>query len=201
MPGDIEQPLILASASAARRSLLTAAGVDCTVEPSTVDEAAIKARLIAETPGTIATQLAEAKASAVSQRHPQALVIGADQVLDLDGEVFDKPADLSAARTQLHRLRDRAHVLHSAVALARDGAIVWRHVERARLTMRPFSDAFLDMYLAAAGDDVCASVGAYQLEGLGLQLFATIEGDYTTILGLPMLPVLGELRRRGHLPA
>lgn len=167
--------------------------------PSSVDEAALKIGLFGQPPFAVATQLAAAKAASVSEAHPDALVIGADQVLDLDGAVFDKPADLPTARDHLRQLRRKTHALHAAVALACGGAIVWRHVESAQLTMRGFSDAFLDAYLVASGDRVLGSVGAYQLEGLGLQLFEAIDGDYTTILGLPMLPLLAELRRMGHL--
>ena len=145
--------------------------------------------------------LAELKAQRVSQRHKDALVIGADQMLQCGGIWFDKPADLDHARGHLIALRGKTHELLSAVCVVRDGEVLWRHLESAQLTMRPFSDAFIDEYLAAAGDAVCASVGAYQLEGRGAQLFSRIEGDYFTILGLPLLPLLGFLVNHGVVTA
>ena len=145
--------------------------------------------------------LAELKAQRVSQRHKDALVIGADQMLQCGGIWFDKPPDLDHARGHLNALRGRTHELLSAVCVVRDGEVLWRHLESAQLTMRPFSDAFIDEYLAAAGDAVCASVGAYQLEGRGAQLFSCIKGDYFTILGLPLLPLLGFLVNHGVVTA
>lgn len=192
--------LVLASASAARRALLTAAGLTFEVMPAEVDEADLKMGLTGSSPAEIATRLAAAKAAWVSVRHPAALVIGADQTLDLDGALFDKPADLAMARTHLARLRGRTHTLHAAIALATAGKVTWSHIAEAFLTMRTFSDSYLTEYLNRAGEAVCSSVGAYQIEGLGMNLFERIEGDHTTILGLPMLPLLGELRRRQHLP-
>ena len=143
--------------------------------------------------------LARAKAENVGRQHKDALVIGADQVLALGEELLTKPKDAADARVALNMLRNKTHELHSAVAFAVDGTIVWSHVATARLTMRAFSDAFLDDYLVRAGDRITHSVGAYELEGLGVQLFEKIEGDYFTILGLPLLPVLNELRERGML--
>lgn len=145
--------------------------------------------------------LAEAKASTIAARHPGALVIGADQLL-VCGEVWlDKPSDLATARRQLRELRGRQHELITAVVLWRDNAVLWRHVERPVLVMRDFSDTFLDAYLASAGAGALSAVGAYQLEAMGIQLFAQIEGDYFAILGLPLLPLLDCLRNLGALAA
>jgi septum formation protein len=187
--------VILASASPARQNLLRAAGVPFSVQPANVDEAAIKAANPKATMGDAALFLAEAKALNV----PGPLVIGADQMLVCDDEWFDKPPTPAAARAQLARLRGRTHELISAIACARDGTIVWRHVARARMTMRDFSDAFLDHYLATEGAALLNSVGAYRLEGLGIQLFDQIEGPDPVILGLPLLPLLGFLRQEGVL--
>ena len=194
--------IVLASASRARREMLAAAGVAFTVEPADVDEPSIR-RELAKTgdagPLQVALILARAKAEDVSAKHGGSLIIGADQVLALGPEILSKPADASAARASLLQLRGRTHELHSAVALAESGAVTWSHAATARLTMREFSDAFLDEYLRRAGDRIGQSVGAYELEGLGVQLFDRIEGDYFTILGLPLLSLLGELRERGRI--
>ena len=193
--------IVLASASQVRRTLLTAAGLDVAVDPAAVDEAAVKASLAAEGvgPSEIAEALAELKASRVSPGHPGRLVIGADQILECEGRSFDKPADRAAARLQLATLRGRRHSLFSAVVVLRDGQRLWHHVGRADLTMRAFSESFLESYLDRAGSAATASVGAYQLEGLGAQLFQRIEGDYFTILGLPLLPLLDFLRGVGEI--
>ena len=194
--------IVLASASRARREVLAAAGVAFTVEPADVDEPAIRDRLPAATPPIqIADVLARAKSEAVSNCHADALVIGADQVLAFGGDILTKPGDLHGARATLAQLRGQTHELHAAVTLAERGEIVWTHVGTARLTMRDFSDAFLDDYLKRAGERICQSVGAYELEGLGVQLFDRIEGDYFTILGIPLLPLLSELRARGMIAA
>jgi septum formation protein len=189
--------LILASTSPVRRMLLSQAGLTFEVERSPVEEAALKSGIGAIAPGAMAVKLAEAKAVAVANRLPEAIVIGADQVLDIDGEALDKPETVEIARRQLLRLRGREHRLETAVCCVRGSAVLWRHQGRARLVMRSFSETFLSNYLAQAGPDVTASVGAYQLEGVGIQLFDAIEGDYFTILGLPLLPLLAFLRSEG----
>jgi septum formation protein len=193
--------LILASGSPFRRKMLEAAGLHFEVVPPDVDEAALKRELAGRGGAAIAAELAVAKALAISRTRPEALVIGADQVLDVGGELLDKPGDMSAARAQLMRLRGRTHRLLTAVALARGGQAVWRHAEIATLTMRAFSEEFLDAYLAKAGVGLCRIVGAYEIEGLGIQLLERVEGDHFTIVGLPLLPLLAELRARGVVPA
>jgi septum formation protein len=192
--------LVLASGSRSRRQMLDAAGLTFDVVPADVDERAIRETLQADDsgidPADVAEVLARAKAETVSRQRPEALVIGADQVLALDDEIFEKPADLAGARRHLQKLRGRMHQLHCAVVLAERGEVVWAQVDTASLTMHAFSADFLETYLTLAGTVVCESVGAYQLEGPGVQLFERIEGDYFTILGLPLLPVLAELRAR-----
>ncbi len=193
--------VVLASASPVRAELLRRAGVEVAVDPARIDEAAIKASLLAEgaPPRDVADKLAELKALRVGARHERALVLGADQVLVHRGEVLDKPASVDEARAHLARLRGERHELLSAAVIFLQGAPVWRHVGKARLTMRPFSDGFLDRYLDQVGEQALTSVGAYQLEGMGAQLFAQIDGDYFTVLGLPLLEILGFLRARGVL--
>jgi septum formation protein len=180
--------------------MLEAAGLEFAVVPSGVDERAIRDAFLADNgpidPGDLAEVLARAKAEQVSRRNPEALVIGADQVLALEGEVFVKATNLDAVREILLRLRGRTHQLHSAVALAVRGEAAWTFVDTAHLTMRRFSTEFLGQYLARAGAVALESVGAYQIEGLGIQLFERIDGDYFTILGVPLLPLLAELRSR-----
>jgi len=191
-------PIVLASASRARRELLAAAGIPFTVEPASVDEPAVRRSLPVQTPPVaVAEVLARTKAEDVGARHRDSLVIGADQVLAFGDEILTKPGDEQGARATLMKLRGQTHALHSAVAFAEKGHIVWTHTATARLTMRDFSDAFLEEYLVRAGDRIGGSVGAYELEGPGVQLFERIEGDYFTILGLPLLAVLSELRARG----
>lgn len=192
--------LVLASGSRIRATLLANARLDFTVDPATVDERAVEAPLLEAgfPPEDIAQVLAEAKALDVAGRRPQDLVIGADQVLGLGNARFTKPADMEAARRQLLDLSGKTHELHSAVVLARGGEVLWRHVSTARLTMRALSPAEIGRYLALAGDTVLSSVGCYQLENVGVRLFERIEGDYFTILGLPLLPLLGELRALGE---
>lgn len=193
--------LVLASASPFRRQMLSAAGLSFEVVPAEVDEAALKGSLAGRkaAPGEIAETLARAKALEVSARLPAARVIGADQVLALGGEMFDKPGDLADAREQLLRLRGKTHRLHTAAAIVEGGQVVWTRVEEATLAMRPFSDAFLDRYLAASGSGLCRIVGAYEIEGAGIQLFERVEGDHFTIIGLPLLALLAELRSRGGI--
>ncbi|HLI10182.1 MAG TPA: nucleoside triphosphate pyrophosphatase [Alphaproteobacteria bacterium] len=194
--------VVLASASRTRASLLSHAGVPCIADPAGIDEDEIKRSLRGDgaSAARAAEALAELKALKVSSRHGGALVIGADQMLECDGTWFDKPADRAQARAQLSALRGRRHRLVAAVVAMRDGIRLWHHIDHADLSMRHFSDAFLDAYLDRAGDSVCASVGAYQLEGLGAQLFSSIEGDHFTILGLPLLPLLDFLRAQKVLP-
>ncbi len=194
--------LILASASASRAAILDGAGLAVERIPAAVDEAEVKNAFAAEgrSPADVALALAALKARRVAQRNPDALVIGADQMLVCDGTWFDKPVDRAAARDQLLMLRGRVHELLAAVCVVQGETVIWEHLDRARMTVRPFGEAFLDWYLDRAGDRICQSVGAYQLEGLGSHLFARIEGDYFTILGLPLLPLLDFLRGRGALP-
>lgn len=195
--------VVLASASRARAAMLDAAGVPFITDPAGVDEAELKLALQADgaAPQQVAEALATAKASQVALRHRGSLVIGADQVLDLDGRVVDKPVDRSAARAQLAEIAGRDHHLHSAVCLVRDGQVIWHHTGTATLHVRTLSDDFLDQYLTAMGDAVCTTVGGYQLEGLGAQLFSRIDGDYFTILGMPLLPLLEMLRAHKVLVA
>lgn len=189
--------MILASQSAARAAVLRAAGLAFEQRPARIDEAAIKESHAGGDPAECALALAGLKAARI--RAPGTLVIGADQLLVCDAEWFDKPPDLAAARAQLLRLRSRVHTLVTAVVVHRDGAEIWRHVARPTLRMRPFSDAFLDRYLAQEGDALLFSVGAYRLEGLGIQLFDRIEGEHGAILGLPVLALLGFLRQTGAI--
>lgn len=189
--------LVLASASPFRRRMLEAAGVSFQVVPAEVDEPAIRRHMPAGNLAPVADALAQAKAVAVSKALPEALVIGADQVLAFGDELLSKPKDLNEARQQLKKLRGKVHHLHTAVALAEAGRVVWSHLETARLVMRAFSDGFLDRYLADMGPAVCHTVGGYEIEGRGIQLFERIEGDFFTIIGLSLLPLLAELRARG----
>jgi septum formation protein len=192
--------LVLASKSATRRAVLEGAGVAFDTVGSGVDEEAAKAALLAAraTPRQVAEALAEDKAIAVSVGRPE-LVIGADQTLEFQGRLYDKAETLDDARARLKTLRGKPHQLHSAVVVAQGGAVVWRETQSATLRMRDFSDGFLDAYLAAEGEAMLGSVGCYRLEGLGAQLFARIDGDYFTILGLPLMGLLELLRRRGVL--
>jgi len=191
--------LLLASASPSRRQMLERAGLAFDIEPSGVDEDEITRSLVAEraAPQDIAEKLAEMKALRVSARHPDAMVVGGDSTLACNGRLFNKPPDLEAARRQLLALRGHTHELFSSVVVAKGGARLWHCSERARLTMRPFTDAFLDAYLARTGESVLSSVGAYQLENFGAHLFSRVDGDYFTILGLPLLPLLSFLAGHG----
>ncbi len=188
--------LILASASPARKTMLENAGLSFSVQPAHVDEAALRDHLAHEGApvSEIAASLAEFKATTISRQNPDALVIGADQLLVLGHEIFEKPKDMAEAGQHLQKLRGQTHELISAVALAHNGACVWRGSDAARLTMREFSPYFLEEYVASEGEVLLQSVGAYRLEGRGAQLFSKIDGDYFTILGLPLLPLLDVLR-------
>lgn len=194
-----EETLILASRSAARRAMLANAGVSFEARVADVDEDAIKAASRDLDAPALAVRLAEAKALAVSRAEPAAWVLGSDQTLAFDGRLVSKAASLDAARARLKAMRGRTHQLHSGAALAVKGEIVWSGVDTARMRMRDFSDDFLETYLAAEGEALLSCVGSYRLEGLGAQLFAAVEGDYFTVLGLPLWPVLAELRRAGVL--
>ena len=193
------EPLILASKSAARRAMLENAGVAFQVCVAGVDEDTIKAASGDLDAGALAVRLAEAKALAVSRDNESAWVLGSDQTLAFDGGLVSKARSLDAARDRLEAMRGRTHQLHSGAALAIGGAVVWSGVDTVQMRMRDFSDAFLDAYLAAEGEALLACVGSYRLEGLGSQLFEAVEGDYFTVLGLPLWPVLAELRRAGVL--
>ena len=196
-----EPRLVLASASISRRSLLEAAGLRFEVKPAHVDEAEVKQAAQADgmTAADTALVLADLKVARVSRRDAQALVIGADQILVCDGAWFDKPADRAAARVQLGELRGKPHSLATAVVCFQGGVRIWHHLAEPRLTMRQFSDAFLDAYLAAEGDAVVTTVGAYRLEAHGIHLFERVDGDHSAILGLPLVPLLGFLRQHGVL--
>ncbi len=191
--------LILASGSATRAALLAGAHIQFQTASPGIDEAALKAAALAagQTPARIAMLLAEAKCLAVSAVQPQALVIGADQVLELDGRSFSKPADMADAQAQLGALAGKTHRLLSALCVAQDGKVLWRHMGEARMTMRALAPAEIGRYAASAGEAILSSVGAYQYEGLGANLFCAADGDHSTILGLPLLPLLGFLRTQG----
>ncbi|MGB3626107.1 MAG: Maf family protein [Henriciella sp.] len=194
--------IILASGSESRRALLANAGVKATSIKPRVDEEAAKAVFRAEKMRVSdqAMRLAEMKAIKVSQSH-EGLVIGGDQMLNLDGEAMDKPADMQDAGNHLRRLSGKSHTLETAIVIAEDGKPVWRHLVAPKLTVRPLGEDFIAAYLEAAGPDILKTVGAYMLEGVGAQLFSRIEGDYFSILGLPLLPLLDYLRIRGVIKA
>jgi septum formation protein len=193
------EPLVLASKSAIRHALLRDAGVPVEIQPADIDERAIEQRSAARHAGELAALLAGEKARTIAARLPGRLVLGADQTLALGERRFSKPGDRAGARAQLKALRGRTHELHTAVALMRESTVVFEHREVARLTMRAFSDSFLESYLEAVGVAVTASVGGYQLERIGIQLFQRIEGDHFVILGLPLVALLQYLRQAGLL--
>ena len=194
-----DKPLVLASKSAPRRAMLEAAGIPIEVCPADIDERAVEREAVASAAGDVAALLAREKARVISIGMPGRLVLGADQTLVLGERRFDKPADIAGARAQLRALAGKTHELHSAIAFMRDGEVLNETLQVARMTMRAFSDGFLDAYLEAAGPAVMASVGAYQLERYGVHLFERVEADHFTILGLPLLPALDFLRQEGSL--
>ena len=203
MPGQPPR-IVLASGSQSRRQLLAGAGVRFEVLPANVDERRLRDSAVAKyagsTPSAIAVLLARAKAEEVAARHGDAIVIGADQMLALGAELYEKPKDMVEARSHLEALRGHTHQLCGGLVVIAPGQATWVHSETSHMTMRAFTPAFLDRYLAEAGPQICQSVGAYQLEGLGIQLFDRIEGDYFSILGLSLLPLLAHLRALGALP-
>jgi septum formation protein len=194
-------PLVLASASTSRKGLLTAAGVAFIADPAALDEDALMAELgrCGADAVKVAGELAGQKAVCVSRRHPGRLVLGGDSVIEFGGAFLSKCASLADARALLHKLSASEHLLVSAAALARDGDLLWTHASPCRMFMRSLSHEFLDRYLAQEGDAILASVGCYRFEGRGAQLFDKVDGDYFSVLGLPLLPVLAELRKEGML--
>jgi septum formation protein len=201
-PSVLETPLILASGSTTRADILRKAGLRFEIERPDVDEAAIRLSMIDKDASVeaAAVLLAEKKAVQISSgTRPAALVIGADQILECDGEWFEKPDSIARARLQLSRLSGTSHRLISSVVVALNGTVIWCHTDQARLTMRSLGDEFLESYIEVMGEKLFASVGAYQLEGLGAQLFSSVEGDHYTVLGLPLLPLVEFLRQQNIL--
>ena len=196
-------PLVLASSSPFRRQLLENAGLAFSTETARIDERQIEEGLASKTrgPESLASELACRKALEVSARRPDALVIGCDQTMAMGSQIFHKPTDLDAARRQLQALRGGTHRLYSGICVVRNGEVVWKFVGQAELTMRNFSDEFLDRYLTLVGAKALTSVGAYQLEAEGIQLFSSVVGDYFTIIGLPLMALLEQLRRMGEIDA
>lgn len=197
-----ENKLILASGSPFRKQLMEAAGLTFAAEPARIDEREIESPLVASgaSPEGVAAALARAKAEDVAGRNPQAFVIGSDQVMSMDGRLFHKCTSVDIAREQLRSMRGKTHRLSSAISIVRSGQEVWSHISVADLTFREFTEAFLDSYIADAGPKVLLTVGAYSYEGLGQQLFEKVEGDFFTIIGLPMLPLLAALRDLAIIP-
>ena len=191
--------LVLASASASRAALLKAAGVTFITDPADLDEDALMAKLRGADAQTVASTLAQQKALHVSTRHPGAVVLGGDSVIGFGGDHLSKCASLEEAKALLRRLSGQAHLLVSAAALAKDGALLWTHASPCRMAVRDLSPQFLDDYIAAEGPAILSSVGCYHFEGRGAQLFDRVEGDYFSVLGLPLLPVLAALRKEGVL--
>lgn len=197
----INKPIVLASGSPFRRKMLEDAGILVEAIPADIDERAVESAIEGSgiTPGELGVILAEAKAVDVSQHLPDRLVIGADQTLSLGDEVLHKPGDMEEARRRLLAMSGRVHQLNSGVVIARNGTVLWRHVSVARLTMRELDPAFVGRHLSRVGEKALSSVGAYQIEAEGIQLFEKIEGDHFTIVGLPLLPLLAELRKLGEI--
>ena len=196
--------LILASASSGRAAILRGAGLDFRQQSAEIDERALEAEAALGghiDAGRLALMLAATKARHVSAREPAALVIGADQVMECGGVAYHKPATVEAAREHLTQLRGKTHSLNAGLCVAKGGAVLWQHLDRAHLTMRDFSDDFLDAYCRSEGEALLRTVGVYRIEGPGIQLFSAIEGDHFTIIGLPLLPLLGYLREIGWLAA
>lgn len=200
---EMTQQLILASQSASRRAMLSAAGVQHNAKPAHVDEAALKEALLVEGQGVraIADALAELKAVKISQSHPSALVIGSDSMVSVDGRLFDKPESREAAATHLRAFSGQLMVLTSAVVVAEGGRPVWRHVDQAKLMVRTLSEGFIGQYLDTEWPAIAGCVGCFRIEGPGVQLFSKLDGDHFTILGMPLLPLLGYLRVRGAMPS
>ena len=193
--------IILASKSIARRRILGNAGVTFRWLDANIDESYIKERALNNTqsPELISLELAEAKAKFIADRHPDSIIIGCDQLLCLDGKIYDKPTNLNEAVSHLHAFRSRTHKLIAGVVIIKGGDLIWSHVDEANMEVRDLSDNFIDSYIMSEGENLMSSVGAYRLEGLGAQIFKRIDGDYFTILGLPLLPLLEELRNQGVL--
>ena len=193
--------IVLASKSGSRQAMLAAAGVAFSAVPADLDERALEASLVGAAPEDVARSLARAKAQAVSAHQPDALVLGSDSLVVVEGRRFDKPRDRAEAAEHLRFFSGKAMALHSAAALARDGAVLWDHAAVASLHVRTLSEDFIEAYLDAEWPDVGACVGVFRIEALGVQLFERIEGDHFTVLGMPLLPVLGALREQGEMPA
>ncbi len=193
--------IVLASTSKIRTSILGNAGIQHRTVKPTADEERLKAKVTSKIPAELALYLATEKALSLPAAEQANLIIGADQLLLFEGNVFSKPRDTSDARQQLRQLRGKTHQLIAALACCRNGQVLWTHTATATLHMRHFTDAFLETYLTSAGDDVSTSVGAYKLESTGIQLFERVEGDHFTILGLPLLPLLDFLRRQNEIPS
>ena len=199
----VKAPVILASGSAVRGALLRQAGIEFVADPPDLDESIIKDAGLAagDTVAAVAQKLAEAKAAAVVQKHPGGYIIAADQILEFEGQWLDKPRSTEEAGARLRAFSGKSHRLITAVVMRKGEQTLLNHIGYAELQVRPLSDAFIVEYLEAMGDEVCRSVGAYQLEGLGSHLFEAVEGDFFTILGLPLLPLFKVLRDKGVLPA
>lgn len=193
--------IILASKSASRRAMLDAAGVSYEAVPADLDERALEGRLAGSPPAEIALALSREKAAAVSRTNPDRLVLGSDSLVTVDGRRFDKPADRAAAAQHLRYFSGRTMQLHSAAAIVRGNDVLWQHADMARLEVRDLSDGFIEAYLDAEWPEVSFCVGVFRIEAMGVQLFASIEGDQFTVLGMPLLPLLGALRELGELPS